>query len=132
MMKNHWLAAAALAGLAVVSPGSAQPVAGTTTIGVVAEELQQVYSGWSVKKQILGQPVYNDTGEKVGKVDDLVIAPDKKVSYAIVGAGGFLGIGRHDVVIPVNQFKREKGKLVLPGATKEAIKAMPQFEWAKK
>jgi sporulation protein YlmC with PRC-barrel domain len=131
MMKNHWLAAAALAGLAVVSPGSAQPVAGTTTIGVVAEELQQVYSGWSVKKQILGQPVYNDTGEKVGKVDDLVIAPDKKVSYAIVGAGGFLGIGRHDVVIPVNQFKRENGKLVLPGATKEAIKAMPQFEWAK-
>jgi sporulation protein YlmC with PRC-barrel domain len=130
-MKNHWLAAAALAGLAVVSPGSAQPVAGTTTIGVVAEELQQVYSGWSVKKQILGQPVYNDTGEKVGKVDDLVIAPDKKVSYAIVGAGGFLGIGRHDVVIPVNQFKRENGKLVLPGATKEAIKAMPQFEWAK-
>lgn len=131
MMKNHWLAAAALAGLTVVSPGSAQPVAGTTTIGVVAEELQQVYSGWSVKKQILGQPVYNDTGEKVGKVDDLVIAPDKKVSYAIVGAGGFLGIGRHDVVIPVNQFKRENGKLVLPGATKEAIKAMPQFEWAK-
>jgi sporulation protein YlmC with PRC-barrel domain len=131
MMKNHWLAAAALAGLAVVSPGSAQPVAGTTTIGVVAEELQQVYSGWSVKKQILGQPVYNDKGEKVGKVDDLVIAPDKKVSYAIVGAGGFLGIGRHDVVIPVNQFKRENGKLVLPGATKEAIKAMPQFEWAK-
>jgi sporulation protein YlmC with PRC-barrel domain len=131
MMKNHWLAAAALAGLAVASPGSAQPVAGTTTIGVVAEELQQVYSGWSVKKQILGQPVYNDTGEKVGKVDDLVIAPDKKVSYAIVGAGGFLGIGRHDVVIPVNQFKRENGKLVLPGATKEAIKAMPQFEWAK-
>jgi sporulation protein YlmC with PRC-barrel domain len=131
MMKNHWLAAAALAGLAVVSPGSAQPVVGTTTIGVVAEELQQVYSGWSVKKQILGQPVYNDTGEKVGKVDDLVIAPDKKVSYAIVGAGGFLGIGRHDVVIPVNQFKRENGKLVLPGATKEAIKAMPQFEWAK-
>jgi sporulation protein YlmC with PRC-barrel domain len=130
-MKNHWLAAAALAGLAVASPGSAQPVAGTTTIGVVAEELQQVYSGWSVKKQILGQPVYNDTGEKVGKVDDLVIAPDKKVSYAIVGAGGFLGIGRHDVVIPVNQFKRENGKLVLPGATKEAIKAMPQFEWAK-
>jgi sporulation protein YlmC with PRC-barrel domain len=129
-MKKHLLAAA-LVGFAVAGPASAQ-VAGTATVGVDVGVLQQVYTGWSVKKEILGQEVTNDKGEKIGKIDDLLITPDDQVSFAIVGAGGFLGVDRHDVAIPVKQFKMEKGKIVLPGATKEAIKAMPQFEWAKK
>ena len=54
----------------------------------------------------------------------------KAVSYAIVGAGGFLGVDRHDVAIPVNQFTQKDGKFVLAGATKDAIKAIPQFEYA--
>jgi hypothetical protein len=54
------------------------------------------------------------------------------VSFVIIGAGGFVGVGRHDVAIPVNQLKQENGKIVLPGATKEAIKALPKFEYAKK
>ena len=87
--------------------------------------------GWSVKQQILGKDVYNEKKEKVGTVDDLIVAPDKAISYAIIGAGGFLGMDKHDVAIPVNQFKMEKGKIILPGATKEALKAMPPFRYAK-
>lgn len=34
------------------------------------------------------------------------------------------------VAIPVTQIKDEGGKFVLPGATKEAIKALPKFEYA--
>jgi hypothetical protein len=64
-------------------------------------------------------------------VNDLIIAPDKAVSYAIIGAGGFLGMGKHDVAIRVNNFKLVGGKITLPGATKEAVKAMPAFEYAK-
>jgi hypothetical protein len=41
-------------------------------------------------------------------------------------------VGRHDVAIPVSQLKQADGKIVLPGATKEAIKALPKFEYAKK
>jgi hypothetical protein len=47
-----------------------------------------------------------------------------------VGAGGFLGFDRRDVAIPVNQFKLTDGKLILPGATKEALREMPPFEYA--
>jgi biopolymer transport protein ExbB len=65
------------------------------------------------------------------RVDDLIITPDKSVSYAIIGAGGFLGMGKHDVAIPVGQFKEDKGRFVLAGATKDALKAMPKFEYAK-
>jgi sporulation protein YlmC with PRC-barrel domain len=106
-------------------------VAGSTTLGVTVEELKAVAIGWSAKKKILGKDVYNDKNEKIGVVDDLIITPDKSVSYAIIGAGGFLGMGKHDVAIPVSQFKEDKGRIVLAGATKDALKAMPKFEYAK-
>lgn len=107
-------------------------IAGSTRVGITVEEMRAVAIGWSAKKQILRQPVYNEQKQKVGIVDDLIIAPDTAVSFVIIGAGGFVGVGRHDVAIPVNQLKREDGKIVLPGATKEAIKALPKFEYAKK
>jgi hypothetical protein len=33
--------------------------------------------------------------------------------------------------VPVGQLKQQEGKIVLPGATKEALKAAPKFEYAK-
>jgi sporulation protein YlmC with PRC-barrel domain len=122
----------ALAGVAIVMSGAAHAqVAGGVRIGVVQTEVALLAKGWSVKRSVLGQPVYNDSNEKIGNVDDLIISPEKAVSYAIVGVGGFLGIGRHDVVIPVDQFKLINDKLVLTGATKEALKALPPFVYAK-
>ena len=66
-------------------------IAGSTTTGISVEELKTIARGWSATKQILGKPVYNDKNEKVGDVDDLIIAPDSSISYAIIGVGGFLG-----------------------------------------
>ena len=91
-------------------------VAGSTTIGVTVDEQKVLAVGWSAKKQILGQAVYNSSNEKIGTVEDLIITPDKAVSYAIVGVGGFLGIDRHDVAIPVGQLKREGDKLLGSGS----------------
>ena len=125
---------AAMAVAAVISMSAASAgaqVAGSSTIGVTKEEIKEVMQGWSAKKAILGKAVYNDKNEKIGTIDDLIITPDRSVSYAIIGAGGFLGIGRHDVAIPISQLKEEKDKFILPGATKEALKAMPKFEYAK-
>lgn len=127
------MAAVAISFLVLVPGGYvAAQVAGSTTLGVAVEEMKAVALGWSVKKQILGQYVYNEQKQRVGKIDDLIIAPDTAVSFVIVGAGGFVGLGRHDVAIPVTQVKQQDGKFVLPGATKDAIKALPKFEYARK
>jgi hypothetical protein len=121
------------ASLALMTPGPAQAqVAGSTVLGVAAAELREITTGWSAKRQVLGRPVFNKKNEKVGTVDDIIISPDKAVSYAIVGAGGFLGVAKHDVAISVNQFTQTDGKLMLAGATKDAIKAMPPFEYARR
>ena len=129
-MKNWIVSGSATLLLATaVGPVRAQ-VAGSSIIGVEVTELKDVALGWSAKKQILGRNVFNEKGEKVGRVEDLIVAPDKALSYAIIGAGGFVGLGRHDVAIPVVQFHLREGKLVLQGASKELIKALPTFEYA--
>ena len=123
----------AVLGILVVAAGatdSPAQVAGSTLVSVA--EMRELATGWSAKKQVLGKDVYNDTGQKVGKIDDLIIAPDKSISYAIVGVGGFVGIAEHNVAVPVGQLKQQGGKIVLPGATKDLLKAAPKFEYAKK
>src|SRR6266403_1180828 len=95
-----------LASIALTAPTiSHAQVAGSTLIGVSVTEMRDVSKGWSAKRQIVGQPVFNDKDERVGSIDDIIIAPDKAVSYAIINAGGFVELTKHDVAIPVSQLK---------------------------
>jgi sporulation protein YlmC with PRC-barrel domain len=132
-MKRNVLTAIAAASVLLTGATTSisQQVVGSTQLGVAVTELRDVTKGWSAKRQVLGKTVFNDSGDGLGKVDDIIVAPDKAVSYAIIGAGGFLGVGRHDVAIPVSQIKQQSdGKFILAGATKDALKAMPPFEYA--
>jgi uncharacterized protein YrrD len=106
-------------------------VAGSTLRSVSITEAREVADGWSAKRQILGRAVFNDQGEKIGAVDDIIISPDKTLTYAIIGAGGFLGVARHNVAVQVGQLTLSGDNLVLPGATKEALKQAPEFEYAR-
>jgi sporulation protein YlmC with PRC-barrel domain len=130
MARSFTLPCIALAALLACTGAGAQ-VAGTATLGVAVAKLEVVASGWSVKKQILGHMVYNENSEEVGRIDDLIVAPDAGVSFVIVGAGGFVGIKRHQVAIPVEELEVDDHLVLLRGATKDAIKALPNFEYAQ-
>ena len=131
-LTGYVLAAGLTAALSAGALTAQAQVAGSQTIGVSQEEIKLVATGWSAKNNILGKAVYNDKKERIGSIDDLIISPEKSVSFAIVGVGGFLGLGKHDVAIPVNHIKLEGDNLVLPGATKEALKVLPEFQYAKR
>ncbi len=124
------LAAAVAFTLLPAAPATAQ-TAGRANLGVTVEQQQLVINGWSVKKTVLGKTVFNERNERVGTIADLIVAPDTSVSFAIVRAGGFVGIGRHDVAVPIQQFQQVEGKIVLPGATRDAVKSLPEFEYDK-
>src|SRR5258708_14669615 len=95
-----------VAAIALAAPTIARAqVAGSTLIGVAAAELREVTLGWSAKRQVLGQAVYNDKSEPIGAIDDVVIASDKTVSYAIIAVRGFPGVRTHDVLIPLSPLK---------------------------
>jgi len=111
-------------------PSQAQ-IAGTQTLGISVQESQAILEGWSVKKSIINKPVYNEQKQQVGVIHDIIVAPDRSVSFAIIAANQFLGVSQHDVAIPVEQLDFIDGKLTLQGATKAAIKALPAFQYAK-
>ena len=120
-----------IAALVIGAPAiSHAQVVGSTFLGSSYTELRDVAVGWSAKKQIIGSPVFNDLNERIGSIDDVIVTPDKSVSYAIINAGGFLSVARHDVAVPVSQLKLVGDKLVLAGATRDALKASPPFEYA--
>jgi PRC-barrel domain len=69
-----------LASIAFIAPATSHAqVAGSTLLGVSYGELRDVTFGWSAKRQILGQPVFNDDKERVGSVQDVIIGGDKTV-----------------------------------------------------
>ncbi|MFM0060866.1 PRC-barrel domain-containing protein [Paraburkholderia phytofirmans] len=115
---------------AVCQQANAQ-VAGAQPLGISVEQAQLVVEGWSVKRSLLGKTIYNDSGEKVGVLHDIIIAPDNAVSFAIVAAHQFLGVSQHDVAIPMSQLDYVNGKLVWAGATRDVVKAIPAFQYAK-
>ncbi len=106
------------------------PAAGLIPLGVTVIEMQGVVTGWSAKKDLFGKTVQNEKKEQLGKIDDIIISPNKSVSFAIIGVGGFLGIMDRLVAIPMTQLKVQSGQLVLTGATKANLTAMPPFVYA--
>jgi len=79
----------------------------------------------------MGKAVYNDNNEKIGDVNDVIFSRNNSASFVVVGVGGFLGMGEHDVAVPLSRIKHDNDKLTLPGATKDALKKMPEFQYAK-
>jgi sporulation protein YlmC with PRC-barrel domain len=56
--------------------------------------------------QVEGTTIYNPAGDNLGSVEDVMI--DKvtgKIAYAVVGFGGFLGIGNRHYPMPWEKLK---------------------------
>jgi sporulation protein YlmC with PRC-barrel domain len=132
-MKRIIAASICAAAVVVFANAALAQTAGSATLGVTVTEIKVIAKGWSVKQSLLDQPVYNEANKKIGEVEDMIIAPDSSVSYAILSVGGFLGMGTRDVAIPAGQFKmQEDGTIQLPGADKKSLKAMPVFHYEAK
>jgi sporulation protein YlmC with PRC-barrel domain len=130
LMKTNLLVLLLASSLGLAPDVHAQ-VAGAQPLGVSVEESTAIVAGWSVRKSIMDKPVFNEKGERVGAIHDIIVAPDRSVSFAIIAANQFLGVSHHDVAIPIEQLDFVNGKLVLAGATKNAIKALPEFQYVK-
>jgi sporulation protein YlmC with PRC-barrel domain len=124
--KAQWLAAL-LAGVAI--SGALVPQVVPAAVALVVVDVVQVADGYRFS-QLKGETVYNSTNEKVGELDDLIIGKDR-VLFAIIQVGGFLGIGSRLVAVPYTslQINDDGTRIVLPGATKEQLKSLPEFHY---
>jgi hypothetical protein len=59
---------------------------------------------WRASK-LIGVNVYNQQNEKIGDINEILLAPDGKIAGVVLGVGGFLGMGEHDVLVKLDQLK---------------------------
>ena len=82
--------------------------------------------------KIIGASIVNSANDTVGKVDDLLVSPKDHALYAVVSVGGFLGMGSKLIAVPYQNLQMSDTKFVLPNATKDELKALPEFKYASK
>ncbi|WP_192259363.1 PRC-barrel domain-containing protein [Mesorhizobium caraganae] len=83
---------------------------------------------------IIGESVYNGTGDdaqKIGDVSDVVFDENGQAKSAIIGVGGFLGIGSKNVAFDYGKLQwveRNGDRWLVAETTKEALTALPDFD----
>jgi sporulation protein YlmC with PRC-barrel domain len=140
-------------------PAIQQPTATAPVKNAVAANV------WRASK-LKGLNVYNEQNEKLGDINEILIDKSGKVDGVVIGVGGFLGMGEHDIKVGMNKLKfvdepartsatnattpntttgaanrpatRDNNTndhkwypdhAVLAGASKDQLKAMPQFKY---
>ncbi len=120
-------AASLLVGLGLAAPVLADSAKQTITLTEVDPIV--LATGWRATA-IIGAKVYNDAGDEIGKLEDMIITSTDTIPYAVVSVGGFLGMDAHHVVVAASALELIDKKLTLHGATKESLKALPNFTFA--
>jgi sporulation protein YlmC with PRC-barrel domain len=59
---------------------------------------------WRSSK-LIGLNVYNDQNEKLGDISEILLDKSGKVDGVIIGVGGFLGMGQHDIKVEMSKLK---------------------------
>jgi hypothetical protein len=126
MRKFVNLVGAASLVLLAAAPSYAQGAPQTVTLMKV--DPQSLATGYRTSK-VVGSTVVNEANETVGTIDDLIVTPGGQAPYAILSVGGFLGLGTKYVAVPFTALKIVDKKVLLPGGSKDALKALPEFKY---
>ena len=74
--------------------------------------------------ELVGMDVVTEAGDDVGEVDNFVIIENRL--KAVVGVGGFLGMGEHEVALDMEELQYDGQRLII-AYTEEELKAMPEY-----
>jgi sporulation protein YlmC with PRC-barrel domain len=147
---------AALAGTALLATVAVAQTPTTTTDKATTMSESSLHGDWRASK-VVGLNVYNDQNDNVGSINDLLMDKSGNVKAAVLGVGGFLGMGEHLVAVPFDKIRfvdqpvssstSSKGSSSTTGSTsssssskwypdhavfnttKDQLKSMPEFKY---
>ena len=74
---------------------------------------------------LVGMNVASSAGEDIGEIDRIVDINGE--TMAVIGVGGFLGLGEHDVALPVTELMYDGNTITAMGYTQEQLKSMAEY-----
>lgn len=135
-MMRKFLATTAIVTLMAAGGAIAQTAPAAPTMPAEQVTPQVIHADGHLASNIIGQTVYSgtsDDAESIGKVSDIVLSPEGEAQAAIIGVGGFLGIGKKDVAIEYDLLHwndRDGSRYLVVETTREALEALPVFDVA--
>lgn len=134
----------------LATPALAQTTTAPQTNAPAATNQQQTMNKsatgqWRASK-LIGVDVYNPQNEQIGEINELIMTSSGQIAGAVIGVGGFLGMGERNVMVPLNQLKFSDDNSSTTGsaadndsrwypdravmnATKDQLKQMPEFKY---
>jgi sporulation protein YlmC with PRC-barrel domain len=113
-MKFPILAAALLSAAVIGGSAYAQtspsapanpPTASTTSTTTTSAGDKMMLKGQWRASKLMGLKVYNEANERLGDINELILDKDGKVNAVVIGVGGFLGMGEHDIAVTIDKLK---------------------------
>lgn len=110
--------------------------AGSSSMGTGAAGMTGAYLTQQAATQIsanayIGKAIYNGENNSIGNVTDLIIEENGGIVAAVVGVGGFLGMGEKNVAVPMgklNVTREDDNDIRLTTMeTADSLKAAPEF-----
>jgi hypothetical protein len=111
-------ASAMLAGVAFAQNPSATTDRATTAAPAAASDTTSFKGNWRTSK-LVGLNVYNDSNESLGSINDLLTDKNGDIKAAVIGVGGFLGVGEHLVAISFDKLKFVDEPVAYTGASSQ-------------
>jgi len=106
-MRSKLLIGGLLASVMII-PALAQsnpPATTTNPAPAATTSAPQVYSDQWRASKLIGLNVYNEKNEKLGDINELLVDKSGKVDGVVIGVGGFLGMGEHDIKVDMSKLK---------------------------
>ena len=98
-----------IAGLAASAPVLAQqgtaPAQQSAARASTQDRAMILKPGEWRSSKLTGLTVYNNSDERLGDINELIVGKDGRIESVVLGVGGFLGMGEHDVAVPFAQVK---------------------------
>lgn len=111
------------------TPASPAPAA-APAVSAPMDQSSLKGNNWRASK-LVGLAVYNDANEKLGDISEILLDKTGKVNAVVIGVGGFLGVGQHDIAVGFDKLKwvdepvRSASADKMPGSSGTATTARP-------
>jgi hypothetical protein len=79
-------------------------------------------------QELVKETLYGADGAQIGEIENVVVGPDGRSASAVVGVGGFLGIGERRIAIPLDQIRRGPEDRLTTTLTRQQMGAMRAYE----